>query len=54
MRERTAIIYTLTECEFLVLRSKNPAILFTDHKPIVFLFTQKSNYIIKFIDFNLS
>ena len=43
MRECTAIIYTLTEYEFLIFGSKHPTILFTDHKPIIFLFTQKSN-----------
>ena len=43
MRECTAIIYTLTEYEFLILGSKYPTVLFTDHKPIIFLFTQKSN-----------
>ena len=43
MREYTAIIYTLTEYEFLILGSKHPTVLFTDHKPIIFLFTQKSN-----------
>ena len=43
MRECTAIIYTLTEYEFLILRSKHPTVLFTDHKTIIFLFTQKSN-----------
>ena len=42
-RECTAIIYTLTEYEFLILGSKHPTVLFTDHKPIKFLFTQKSN-----------
>ena len=43
MRECTAIIYTLTEYELLILESKQPIVLFTDHKPIIFLFTQKSN-----------
>ena len=43
MRECTAIIYTLTEYEFLILGSKHPTVFFTDHKPIIFLFTQKSN-----------
>ena len=43
MRECTAIIYTLTEYKFSILGSKHPTVLFTDHKPIVFLFTQKSN-----------
>ena len=43
MRECTAIIYTLTEYEILILGSKHPTFLFTDHKPIRFLFTQKSN-----------
>ena len=32
-----------TEYEFLILGSKHPTVLFTDHKPIKFLFTQKSN-----------
>ena len=43
MRECTAIIYTPTEYEFLILGSKHPTVLFTDHIPIIFLFTQKSN-----------
>ena len=43
MRECTAINYTLTEYEFLILGSKHPTFLFTDHNPIIFLFTQKSN-----------
>ena len=43
MRECTAIIYTLTENEFLILGLKYPTVLFTNHKPIIFLFTQKSN-----------
>ena len=43
MRECTAIIYTLTEYEFLILGSKHPTVLFTDHKPIIFFFTEKSN-----------
>ena len=43
MRECTAIIYTLTEYEFLILGSKHPTVFFTNHKTIIFLFTQKSN-----------
>ena len=43
IRESTAIKYTLTEYEFFILGSKHQTILFTDHKPIIFLFTQKSN-----------
>ena len=43
VRECTAIIYTLTEFEFLILGSKHPTVLFTHHEPIIFLFTQKSN-----------
>ena len=43
MRECTAIIYTLTEYEFLILGSKHPTVLFTEKKPIIFLFTQKPN-----------
>ena len=53
MKECTAIIYTLTEYEFLVLRSKHPTVLFTDNKPIIFLFTQKTNPNIKVNRFQL-
>ena len=42
MRECKVIIYTLTEDEFLILGSKHPTVLFTDHKPITFRFTRKS------------
>ena len=37
MRECTAIIYRLAECEFLILGSKHLTVLFTDYKPIIFL-----------------
>ena len=43
MREYTAMLYTISWYEFLILGSKHPIVLFTDHKPIIFLFTQKSN-----------
>ena len=43
MRECRAIIHTLTEYEVLILRSKHPTVTFTDDKPIIFHFTQKSN-----------
>ena len=49
MRECTAIIYTPTEYEFLILGSKHPTV--TNHKPIIFLFTQKSNPNHKFYRF---
>ena len=52
MRECTAIIYTITEYEFLILESKHPTVLFTDHKSIIFLFTQIQTQTIEFIDFN--
>ena len=42
MRVCTAIKYNFIEYEFLSLGSKHPTVLFTDHKPIMFLFTQKS------------
>ena len=45
MRECTAIIYTLTEYEFLILASKDPTVLFTGHKPNIFFFTQGSTLI---------
>ena len=40
MRECTVIIYTLTEYEFLILGSKHPTVLFTDHKPIILFYTE--------------
>ena len=42
MRYCTAIIYTLTEYEFMILGSKHPTVLFTDHKPNIFLFLHKN------------
>ena len=33
MTECTAIIYRLTEYEFLILGSKHPTVSFSDHKP---------------------
>ena len=42
LRECSAIIYALSEYEFLIQGSKHPIILYTDHKPILFLFTQKN------------
>ena len=42
LRECSAIIYAISEYEFLIQGSKQPIILYTDHKPISFLFTQKN------------
>ena len=42
IRECSAIIFALTEYEFLLTGSKHPIILFSDHKPIKYLFTQKN------------
>ena len=42
MSECTAIIYSITENEFLILGSKHQTALFTEHKPINFS-TQNSN-----------
>ena len=42
IRECSAIIVALTEYEFLLTGSNHPIILFTDHKPIIYLFTQKN------------
>ena len=33
----------LLQNDFLIIGSKHPTVLFTDHKPIIFLLTQKSN-----------
>ena len=53
MRECTAIIYTLTEYEFLILGSKHPTVLFTDHKPIIFLLHKNLIQTTEFTDFKL-
>ena len=42
IRECSAIIFALTECEFLLTGSNHTIVLFTDHKPIIYLFTQKN------------
>ena len=40
--ECSAIIYALSDYEFLIQGSKNSIILYTYHKPIHFLFKQKN------------
>ena len=52
MRECTAIIYTLTEYEFLILGSKHPTVLFTDINQSYFFLHKSQTPIIEFIDFN--
>ena len=42
IRECSAIIFALTEYEFLLTGSNHPIVLFTDHKPILYFFTQKN------------
>ena len=42
IREFSAIIFALTEYEFLLTGSNHPIVFFTDHKPIIYLFTQKN------------
>ena len=42
IRECSAIIFALTEYEFLLTGSNHPIVLFRDHKPIIYLFTQKN------------
>ena len=42
IRECSAIIFALTEYKFLLTGSNHPIVLFTDHKPIIYLFTQKN------------
>ena len=41
IRECSAIIFALIKYEFLLTGSNHPIVLFTDHKPIIYLFTQK-------------
>ena len=42
IRECSAILFALTEYEFLLTGSKHPIILFSDHKLNIYLFTQKN------------
>ena len=42
IRECSAIIFAITEYEFLLTGSNHPIVLFTDNKPIIYLFTQKN------------
>ena len=42
LRECSAIIYALSEYEFLIQGSQHPIILYTDLKLFIFLFTQKN------------
>ena len=53
IRECCAIIIALTEYEFLLTGSKHPIILFSDHKPIIYLFTQKIKPYHRFYRFQL-
>ena len=42
LRERSAIKYALSEYEFFIQGSEHPIILYTNVKPILFLFTEKN------------
>ena len=42
IRECSAVIFALTEYEFLLTGSSHPIVIFTDPKPILYLFTQKN------------
>ena len=53
LRECSAIIYAISEYEFLIQGSKHPIIFYTDHKPILFLFTQKNKPIHRVYKFQL-
>ena len=52
MRECTAIIYTLTEYEFLILGSKHPTVLFTDINQSSFSLHKNLTQTTEFTDFN--
>ena len=53
LHECSAIIYALSEYEFLNQGSKHLIILYIDHKPILFLFTQKRKPNIRVYNFQL-
>ena len=40
-RKLCAITFALSQYEFFIIGSKFPIIVFTDHNPILFLFTRK-------------
>ena len=42
IREWSRTIFALTEYGFLLTSSNHPIVLFTDHKPLIYLFTQKN------------
>ena len=42
-RELCAITFALSQYEFIIIGSKFPITVFTDHNPILFLFTRKGN-----------
>ena len=42
-RELCAITFALSQYEFIIIGSKFPITIFTDHNPILFLFTRKGN-----------
>ena len=42
IRECSAIIFALTEYDFLLTGPKHPIIFFSDHKPNIYLLTQKN------------
>ena len=42
IRECSAIIFALTEYEFLLTGSNHPIVIFADHEPIIYLITQKN------------
>ena len=42
-RELCAITFALAQYEFIIIGSKFPITIFTDHNPILFLFTRKGN-----------
>ena len=43
-REFCAVTFALTVYEFIIIGSKFPIILLTDHNPLLFLFTRKDNF----------
>ena len=42
IRECSAIIFALTEYEILLTGSNHPIVLFSDHRPLIYLFIQKN------------
>ena len=52
-KEFTAVVFELEIYEVLIIGSKHPITIFTDHKPIISLFPRKSNINLQFFRYQI-